>query len=172
MQLHSSSAFLLGPKHRTGSLADFLNKRTAVQGFQWATAPVYVYISSGWASSHSDTDEEYGLLGCDALQFGENPPFRRNISLPSSGSKSKARKQPTRSKKRGILLVAWVTIRPSEAYVNCRTTRCHVWNGKPLKSSIKRLCRHRRGNPPNTGPVLILVLPTTLSLLLPSLGFI
>jgi hypothetical protein len=34
-------------------------------------------------------DEEFGLLGCNAIKFGENPTFRRNISTPSSGLKRK-----------------------------------------------------------------------------------
>jgi hypothetical protein len=34
-----------------------------------------------------DFSEEYGLLGSNAMQFGEGPMFRLNISLPSSGSK-------------------------------------------------------------------------------------
>jgi hypothetical protein len=28
---------------------------------------------------------EYGLLGCNAMQFGESEMFQRNISPPSSG---------------------------------------------------------------------------------------
>jgi hypothetical protein len=32
--------------------------------------------------------EEYSLLSCNATQFGERQKFRRNISLPSSKSKS------------------------------------------------------------------------------------
>jgi hypothetical protein len=33
--------------------------------------------------------EECGLLGSDAMQFGDSPMFQRNISPPSSGSKGK-----------------------------------------------------------------------------------
>jgi hypothetical protein len=32
--------------------------------------------------------EEYGLLGCKAVYFGESPTFWRNISSPSSRLKS------------------------------------------------------------------------------------
>jgi hypothetical protein len=40
--------------------------------------------------------------GCNSVQFGESPTFRRNISMPSSGSKSM----------------------PSQRQV----ARCHGWN--------------------------------------------
>jgi hypothetical protein len=35
--------------------------------------------------SHGGDYEGYDLLGCNAMQFGENPVFRRNISPTSSG---------------------------------------------------------------------------------------
>jgi hypothetical protein len=38
--------------------------------------------------------EWYGLVDCNAMQFGERQAFRRNISPPSSGSKSNSRKKP------------------------------------------------------------------------------
>jgi hypothetical protein len=38
--------------------------------------------------------EEYGLVGYNAMQFRDSPTFRRNISLPSLGSKSKPSKKP------------------------------------------------------------------------------
>jgi hypothetical protein len=33
--------------------------------------------------------QEYGLLGCNVVYFGEIPTFRSNISPPSLGSKNK-----------------------------------------------------------------------------------
>jgi hypothetical protein len=39
--------------------------------------------------------QECGLLVLNPLQFGESPMFRRNISPPSSGSKSKPSKNTT-----------------------------------------------------------------------------
>jgi hypothetical protein len=39
--------------------------------------------------SHNNGYEEWGLLSCNAMQFGDKLIFRRNISPPSSGSNSK-----------------------------------------------------------------------------------
>jgi hypothetical protein len=36
---------------------------------------------------------EYGILGCTAVQFGQGQMFRRDTSLPSSGSKNKQSKK-------------------------------------------------------------------------------
>jgi hypothetical protein len=38
--------------------------------------------------------EEYGALGCDAMQFGESAAFRRNISPQPAASTSKPSKKP------------------------------------------------------------------------------
>jgi hypothetical protein len=46
-------------------------------------------------SSHGDNYEEHGLLGCNAVKFGENPTFRRNILPPTSGSKNDPSNKPT-----------------------------------------------------------------------------
>jgi hypothetical protein len=35
-----------------------------------------------------------GLVGCNAMQFGDNPMFQRNILPPPSGLKSKISKKP------------------------------------------------------------------------------
>jgi hypothetical protein len=37
--------------------------------------------------------EEYVLLGCNAVWFGDDQTFRMKLSPPSSGSKSKPRKK-------------------------------------------------------------------------------
>jgi hypothetical protein len=39
------------------------------------------------------TTKEYGFLSYNATKFGENRTFRHHISPPSSGSKSKAKKE-------------------------------------------------------------------------------
>jgi hypothetical protein len=38
--------------------------------------------------------EDYGRQGCYAVQFKDSLTFQRNVSLPSSGSKSKPSKKP------------------------------------------------------------------------------
>jgi hypothetical protein len=46
------------------------------------------------SGSHCGDYEEHGLVGYNAVSFGEGLTFRRNISPPSSGSKSKLSKKP------------------------------------------------------------------------------
>jgi hypothetical protein len=43
----------------------------------------------GWglkvlSASEEQQEEKYCLLGCNTVQFGRSPKFRRNITLPSS----------------------------------------------------------------------------------------
>jgi hypothetical protein len=47
--------------------------------------------------------EEYGLLGCNCVKFGESSTFRRNIYPQSSGSKGK---QGTRRSRRQVEFTA------------------------------------------------------------------
>jgi hypothetical protein len=47
---------------------------------------------TGLAGSYSKCKQE--LMGCNAVQFGEKPTFRKNIQPLSSGPKSKPSKIP------------------------------------------------------------------------------
>jgi hypothetical protein len=47
---------------------------------------------------------EYNILGCNVVYFGKRPTFRRNMSPPSSGSKSKPIKETSRSNWKAQLL--------------------------------------------------------------------
>jgi hypothetical protein len=45
-------------------------------------------------SNPFELNEQYSLLGCNAVQFGESATFLRNFLPPSSASKSKPRRKP------------------------------------------------------------------------------
>jgi hypothetical protein len=50
------------------------------------------------ASSLGGYYEEYGLLDCNAIWFGDNPNFRMNISPPSSGLKNEQNRKAAEPK--------------------------------------------------------------------------
>jgi hypothetical protein len=56
--------------------------------------------------------EQYGLLGCNAMEFSKIPTFRSNLSPPSPGSKRK----PSRSRQEAECSTpgsaGWFTLRP------------------------------------------------------------
>jgi hypothetical protein len=55
--------------------------------------------------------EECSLLSCNAVQFGENLTFRRNVSPPFSGQRNKLSTKPARSRPpASCWFLAWLTI--------------------------------------------------------------
>jgi hypothetical protein len=79
--------------------------------------------------------EAYGLVGCKTVRFGESPTLRRNISTPSSRSRSKPSKKP--AEVREVLLVFSTCF--SETSVSPRTARHN-----PSESSLQSLLQKRR----------------------------
>jgi hypothetical protein len=51
---------------------------------------VVCIVTTGLQKVHP---EDYSLLGCKNMYFGESPAFWKKISPPSSGSKSKRSKR-------------------------------------------------------------------------------
>jgi hypothetical protein len=64
--------------------------------------------------------KQYSLVGCDAVYFGENPTFRRNVQTQSSGSKSKSSKKPVEAG--GKLSVTYFSTLKMEAVCSSETS--------------------------------------------------
>jgi hypothetical protein len=63
------------------------------------------------STKYTVNHEEYGLLGCNTVQFVDVPAFWKNIMPISSGSKIKNRKTPAEANSACHLLswfLAWV----------------------------------------------------------------
>jgi hypothetical protein len=55
--------------------------------------------------------EEYSLLDCNDVYFGESPAFRRNISSPSLGSKNKPNKKSVEAGDSASRFFSWIILR-------------------------------------------------------------
>jgi hypothetical protein len=74
----------------------------------------------------SDIFDEYGLLSCKAMYFGESPTFRRNIALRLSGSKTKPSKKPAKCRRQrelGFEFAACFLLVPCFVYYSVLTMK-------------------------------------------------
>jgi hypothetical protein len=69
-----------------------------------------VYCKIAWILIHPQGLEEYSLLGCNIVYFGESPTIRKKILLPPSWSKRNPREKLIEHRQKAKLSFEPVTL--------------------------------------------------------------